>query len=675
MLSRRQSADLDLPHLAAWLPEEYFDMPEDQRRIAERAATLQAAHLPPDYDGLDEEARLEARKSVLSSWFDPDRINVLCTDVENLIAAHFLWVEFYLKPDAYSGGDYFFRDPITKYDLVRAAMSPPKLEGHPAKTVIHCPRHTTKTKTLIHEMCSMMVVMRPHTKILVSEVNKDRSTEELQAIRFTLQNNELIARDFGGLGTLYCTSYKSGMKWNDSRLDIALHPHTSIMAFSTKSKQRGRHPILGIIDDPEDDETAQDQTFRRKFFTNLFRRYMGMFYPGAHIIWIGTVMRASCLQIALADLIDVDPDSRSDVEEYDARFKDWNKVHFPMIERDPATGERYSIMQDQTSVRAYDEKHETMGAAVVASELDGKPVAEGQFALVRDPVRHGYMHCRRMDNAPGLPEEYLLDLCNGQIMEWRQWLTTVQVVAGCDIADSTAIDADFGANALVGIDPYGTVFVLDIYVKRMIADDWPEKALGMAFEWGAVRQAFDTAAMQKVVFRMAERLRMLAEERGHSPPTLVALGNTAQRNKHLKILSSLRPLHRKELIRYPFFKSIRTDDGRTHHPFPHSHEGSFRELYREIDTYTDEGASGHDDAIDALQMAIHIGARLRGEPLKEYDENEAELKKWEEAGVDWRARRHLIPYEAWTDDMKADADSDDPELVGVADEVDPYAFC
>src|SRR5512139_3617213 len=100
---------------------------------------LSRAGLPQNYYGLSDSEKQRARMDVLTSWFDADRPEVLCTNVERLIQAHFLFVEFYLKPCEYNASLYYWRDPIHKYDMVRSMMAPPKVSTEPSKAVVHAP--------------------------------------------------------------------------------------------------------------------------------------------------------------------------------------------------------------------------------------------------------------------------------------------------------------------------------------------------------------------------------------------------------------------------------------------------------------------------------------------------------------------------------------------------------
>jgi hypothetical protein len=632
-----------------------------------RRAHLKAAHLPRDYDELPDEARQLARYAVYESWYDKRKTGDLVADVDNLVAGLYLYVEHLLKADAYTGGMYFMRDPKTKYDVVRQAMSPPKKATEPAKTVMHQSRGTTKTVTIIRQLCPFMCITRPYTEILITEVNGDRTQEEVGKIREDVENNILIHQEFGGYGKLWPRRGPGNRKWNQDELNFVRLPMCRLAGFSLDSAQRGRHPVFGVIDDPEDNDTVKQNGFREWFFEKLFSVYLGMFYPGGKITWMGTVIRGSCLQIALRGS-DTRVDAFGDEDRYiDPRFDDWTRIHNRMVRINPLTGERESIMPDHTSVEAYDDRLQSWGAATRAAEMDGDPLAPGQFALLRDEFRHGYMHCQE----PGTGNEYFLDLLTGQTLPWKEFLSSLYVATGCDPADSLATTADCGACNVSGADTEGTVYVLDQFIERMVADDWVERSMMMASEWNAVRSGWETAAMQRVVLRMAKRFARELEDQGRPVPLNIPVPNTGAK-KHQRVLAALRPLYRKNLIRFPRFSPFTDARGVTHVPALHPNRSHLLELLKQLDTYTDEGASGADDGADSLQICLRAVGNRRGKSEKLKDQNTVRYERLERLGFNLG---ETVPHELLPASVRRILAEDEEPVAtsaNVIDRDDPY---
>jgi hypothetical protein len=620
-------------------------------------AHLKAAHLPSDYMKLSAEGRREAREAVYTSWYDPKQLGELVTNVDNLIAGLYLYVEHLLKPDPWTGGMYTMRDPITKYELVRQCMSPPRLAGEPAKTVIHQPRGTTKTVTIIRQLMPFLCITRPYTRVLVSEINEFRTKEEIGAVRNDIENCQTLHAEFGGRGELWPRSNRTGMVWSNRQLDFLRFPMCGIMGYSLGGALRGRHPVFGVIDDPEDKDTCKQEGFKREFLEKLFGTYIGMFYQGGKIVWLGTIMRSSCIELALRGVYEA-RDSYGDADLYiDPRFEDWNRIRNGMI-RETADGQRHSIMPDHTSVAAYDERIRARGAAIVSEEYDGDALPEGELALLRDECRHGYMHCQR--RVGDRTEEYFLDLYTGTEQPWRTFLDELRRFGGCDPSDSLDLRADPGAVSLLGISPYGVVFLLDCVIARKIADDWPEVAMLMAAEWGAERIGWEIGGMQRVVQRMAARLAREIEEEGRPVPKNVPIVNHGT-HKYQRVLAALRPLYRKNLIRFPRFTPFKDAEGVVHTPIRHPNETSLREMYSQLDTYTDEGPARGDDGPDSLQIALRAAGSRRGRPLRERGSNLARLERLAKLGI--RLSPDQLPPEVLTPEVR--------RFMGVEDDPEP----
>lgn len=616
-----------------------------------RRAHLAMAGLPADYDDLGNRMQKNARKEVLESWFDIAHPDELCCNVEALIRAFYLWVEFYEKAASDGKGIYYYRDPKTKYDMIRCVMSPARVRTEVAKTALHAPRGTAKTASLIRQLLKMIAIVRPYSSLLLSEINQDRTEEEIAFVKGDIENNELIHADFGGEGVLWPGKADSGLSWTRKELEFKHHRLNRLAGYSMGSKMRGRHPIMWIGDDLEDEITLRDKKHRKKLIGFLFATVMGMMFRGGKMIMVGTTLHGSILSIALKEGNKVfGSDSDEVAELLDTKFQDWNKFKIGMIRTDPATGKRESIMPDKMTVEGYDNAIRARGAVTVSGEMDGEPLAQGVYALQRDPARHGYLHGEDKDG------EFFLDLHTDQRMPWKEWLDTLYITQGTDIADSVIGDGDLGCCVCVGTDPVGKVFALDCEARRCISDEWPEHTLNMGELWGSSRAGFETGTNQKTTLRLACTKAREAEDAGRLVPAPVPISN-AGRNKHIRVLASLRPLYRNAKIAFPVLHEV-TVLGQVMKAVPVSdvYRDSFAELYRELDTYTDGGPIGGDDCADALQMAIRTAGGMRGKVGEPADPRDKIHKKWDKLGMSFPAS--VIPESLWTDEMKESVDSE-----------------
>lgn len=629
---------------------------------------VEAFGLPLDYRSLTSGGRQLARKSAMRQWYDPDpsKAHILCTDTEAFVRAHRLWVEFYLKPDPHNAGIYHFTDPTHKYDMVRMAMSPSLTHNQPSKAACVAPRGSTKTITLIQEMCSMMACVRvTRIQILISEMNADRTAEEIRNLRLQVENNALIQRDFGGPGVLYPKGRTGGERWNDTTLSFQ-HNKSVIMGFSVSSKQRGRHPTFGIIDDPEDEELSRNPEWRRRYFRWLFKTYMPMFGPGGKVMWIGTLIHEfSCLQLAISGAKEVQEQDEEVETERDERFDDWSRRNWEMISEDPKTGDRTSLFPEKMSVEDFERYKKTYGLSAAMSEFQGICVAEGQMVFDRHPHRHGYMRCVSSDDRG---EDYFMDLRTGERMPWEAFLASLYVVGAGDLSDSVAPTADPGALVFIGVSPEGIVYVLDAYIRRCHADNLVKMGYEMSEWWNAQKMGWEKAAMQSAVVRYAMHYGEKLRKEGKTPPVCKGIVNN-QVDKVRRIMAALMPLMGDYRIRFLRMETFVDGAGVKHEPRGHGHSRYLRILSEQVDGFTDEGGTGHDDGIDALEMALRLLGRAIGkEVADDGDTPDKSIERWAEVGMVWP--RHIIPRECWTEKMQEEGRR--PVESGVEAEMDPY---
>lgn len=664
--------ELPNPHLAGFLPPD-FQLSDVGRQILAadryaagwrfpklsvfeqeevqplRDAHLKACGLPPDYDELSAKARRQARMRTLHGWYNPQEAHVLVGDVNKLVSAVYLWVEEYLKPAERNQGIYYHRDPYHKYEMVRAAFGPPKVATEPTKTLITAPRGSTKSRTFIGQVVPMMVCCRPNTEVLITEINEDRTIEEMSKIQMEFEENELIHADFGGKGSLFPKSGKSGgaYKWAASRLDFIHHPGCSILGYSWASAQRGRHPKLWIIDDPEDPAKPMTVEERRKFWIMLFRRGMGMFQRGNAILWISTLILGGCCDKAMSRIAVTDPELQTEI--VDIRFDDWYLLNFDLLRENKDTGKIESIFPDHISAQGYEEKEKAIGKRDAMAEYRGIATAAGECVLHRERDDHHYMHCAR-DLPGGGREEYMYDLVTGESIPWAKFLRGLYIGQATDIASSTDRDADYGCTVAVGVNnsKFPVFYVLDCYMDHVLSEKLVFEAFVMAGLWKSEVAGFENVAMQNVVVRYAKQFAAKLEAKGVIVPRLVPINNY-QQQKVPRILATLRILYSNRRIRFPWLSPVIGQDGTRHVPVRHASTKYLNLLYSQLDLFTDQGASGNDDGPDALQMALRLLQNNRGFEVVDEDANGQEIRAWQEGGIEFSPGQ--IDIKSWTPDI------------------------
>jgi len=626
---------------------------------------LRSCGLPDDYMDLGPRPQRAARMVSLRAWYDPDpsRSHILCNDVEAFVRAMRLYVEFYRKPCDHLAGVYHFKDPDYKYDIVRAIMSPPKVANLPSKTVITAARGTTKTITM-REMIELICLSRTvRTQCLLSEVNAIRTGEEMRNIRSHIENNSQIHSDFGGEGVLWPTGRITGERWNDNVLEFRSRK-CSVLGVSTGSKQRGRHPTFGAIDDPDDGEVSRNREWRRQFFSWLVRTYIPMFGPGGQIAIIQTVTHAFCpILVIMGKKTSVQEEEYEfdglESAQRDTRFDDWHKHNFELFTTGD-DGNLVSHFPDKHPPEDFERLVGTLGAQAAMAEYQGKIVPEGFASWKRDQFQHGYMHTR---------DGEFVDLHTGKRQAWSSWLATLRIVAGVDLSDSLSADADQSAIIIIGIDNEGAVYVLDVWLRRVRAETAVRESFRLCEEWKVRLMGLEQVAMQSIMVRYAYRIAAEMRERGVEAPAVRGIRRST-RDKNRRIIAGISPLMYERKIRFLSFASYADENGVALEAEHNKHHGYWVELLEQVDTMTDLGPSGHDDGVDGLDMALYIAGRLQPvEVAPDDEENDVQLEKWRELGMSWTPLD--VPRECWTQKM-IDEEKEKLNAVVAGEMVDPY---
>jgi len=590
----------------------------------------------------------EARMDVLTRWYDPSRPNILVAPdrLESFLQALFLWVEYYYKPAECNAGIYYFDDFEGKYDYVRTVFGPSLVEGQPSKTILTASRRAGKTQTMIVEIMPFLAVCRPHSCILLSEINDSRTVEELAKVKSQIEQNDRIHRDFGDRGVLWPRN-SSSLKWTDHHMQFQHHFGAEIMAHSMGSAMRGRGPIYGVVDDPEDESCTFNREWRSRFINTLLNKYCGAFHWGAKILWIGTpIHKQSALQQAMRDVSDAADGSTEQLSAVDPRFSDWKKIKMSLMEK--KNGQWYSRQPERLSVDSFLHILE-INPLYAKAEILCEPVNPGERAFNLHAFDNFYMRCRSRDG------EYFLDLNTGAKKPWDEFLSTLRIFAAGDIADG-GIDSDLAACVVIGVDPDGIIYVLDCFARQCRFEDIALQGCLLAYQWNAERIVWEKSALQTVLNRLIKRIAQDLRKEGKEVPPVWEISNENRKKVH-RILTLSPTIHKREM-RFLKLHEVQDADGVTHIPVDNPHEVAYNELLSEIQEYSNSGINGPDDPIDALEMAFRTAGLVRGEVKEDWkDPNEEVLSKWKSLGVSLTP--HNVPRDAWTDKMKQELENEE----------------
>jgi hypothetical protein len=244
----------------------------------------------------------------------------------------------------------------------------------------------------------------------------------------------------------------------------------------------------------------------------------------------------------------------------------------------------------------------------------------------------------------------MLDLFSQTMRPWGEFMDEIRCVGAGDLADGQSADSDQGALVWHGVDADGLVYVLDVHVKRCLAEDLIEAAYRISEEWNCEIFGWEKAAMLVVINRIAKRKVQELRAAGKTPPIFRELEN-AKKNKIRRILT-MSPLFSQNLIRFRCFDAVRLQDGSVHYPAPYGRKDSYQVLLDQIIEYTDEGIRGPDDAVDACEMAARLSGSVRGELAQKIDPHDPMkvLEMWRKAGLIMSVSQ--VPRPCWTPEME-----------------------
>lgn len=588
----------------------------------EETEWLRSTHLPLNYFSLSPEKQREARLQVLTSWFNPSVVFSwqLMDNLDNYLAAHKLWVDYYLKTSSWCEPMYYWKDPRHKYELLRTSLNDPLDESAGTKSVIVAPRGTTKTKTLVFEAASLMACCRPGTMIVVCEMNKDRTSEELRNIRRMLENNERIAEDFARSAPLFPAGARKGLPWNDTILSF--YNRSEIQGVSMGSAMRGKRCLYWILDDPDDGTWSRNSSLRRQFFSWLHRTVLPICGSrrGTKLLWVQTVTGGtSVVRYVLPSRINEISDDEDFAESRKLDFSSWNIKLFPLIYL-AESGARESVWPEYKTPEDFDKmKASEIGRSAVMAEYQGVIINEGQSVFPRTVQGHGWMRTQ---------DDRFLDFSTGRAEPWRQWMENLHVVGAADLG-SGSVTSDPSAVVLVGLAPDNRLYILDAWVRRVPID----KLICTVFDhlvplWNIQEFGWEMDAFQKVLAPLIKREADLRRVAGKRVPRFHGL-QTFKKDKAFRAISTLTPLFMDHRIVFPHLMPYQSFQS-----CPHPHRTDIEELLEEMDGYTEEGTSGGDDAVDALEMACRILSRRRPRCVEESNAGEKDLQEWQEMGAD-----------------------------------------
>ena len=614
--------------------------------------------LPADYGTLTAGGKRKARLGLLQSWWSYDDPERLVTNPYNFAVAFRFFVDNYVKPA------YCMNRPkkvFAKPDC-RWVDHWIKMVSHPLVAMVAF-RGASKTVHFVHLLPEFVTLCRPGTPVAVSEYNKDRTMDEIGTIMFHFEENELYNDEFPD----QIKPKKYGrFKWSSSQLDLM--NGSQVRGISINAAHRGRHPLLWVLDDIEKDKESDREEWREEFLAWFHGAGMGMMRPGSHVIWPGTYLNPnSCLMMV--------------VQKLTPEFQNWKTIECPLIVRKvkclrcsydklvdidsdvtlecPDCGEAiiygresesfgpgawsmwpevYTVEEAElmvTSKGSEDGYIKAMTPSAFWTEMMNRPHLGGDRMFNRDTVDDGYRIYTKKK------EQVVEVLKTKKVLPYEEWIKSIRVTAGVDVAYGRSQHSDYSAIVVLGFDPFGTCFVLDAWRGRVSQDARIEIAREMCVRWRVVLMAWEcTGHSVELAYRAKYELQDVTN--------VIIMKHLAGEPKPMRISRMEIPMTRHTVL-FPCFKEMDgvPSDG-------HQNGRHMNSLVQEVDRYTRSGkGTAHDDLLDGWEMAYYVNGEARPSEPARMTANEQIVKELKDAGI--RITKHSLPMELWTDEMKLQA--------------------
>lgn len=619
--------------------------------------------LPANYSSLGPDAKQEARKALVTSWYDPNKPDVLITDKYAFRVAFDFFTETYIKPSIEM--KRVFPKPDCRWTPYWVNMV-----THPSSALVGF-RGSSKT-VFMHKMAQFVAVTRPHTPICLSEFNSDRTDDEISTIMAHLEDNELIEAEFGKIKPA-----KYGRKkWSSRCLDLA--NGSQIRGVSIKAGHRGRHPLLFINDDIEKDEESDKEEWREWYMeTFFFKVIVGMLRPGSHFLWTGTFLNpVSCLLTVVrklddrfrfyktiscplivrqtkcacgfdkledidSELIEQCPDCSAEIKH--AAVSNKSCAHFgpSAVSMWP---EYYSVEDAGLMLEGKgtpDQRIRAMGPTAFWTEMMNRPELGGDTVFQRTNETHGYRVYRAADKS-----RHIEIIHTGKSQTYETWRQHLRITAGVDpTGGGTSNQTDFAAVVILGFDPFGRCYLLDAWQGRVGFYVLIQTALGMCETWKVEVLGWEANGVGKILTQQVAHLLIQYKDDGKTVPAFVPITNTMRKEDRIKGTLEVPMIHQKVL--FPVTSDPVED-------CIHRNQKSVAALIQQFDRYTLKGSgTGFDDLIDAFEMAYQVNQGYR--PNRPVWRPEAELVLEELAAAGIKLDKHSLPRSMWTHEIWAEA--------------------
>ena len=437
-----------------------------------------------------------------------------------------------------------------------------------SKVAAAAPREHAKSTAITHAFILAMMLFRVKAFCLLVSDTEGQAAEFLGDIKAELTGNDALKHEFGIKKVLKDTETNIIVQFKDGELFriIAKGSEQKVRGL----KWRGKRPDLIVGDDLENDDIVMNPDRRIKF-KNWFKR--ALVPCGSDTCWVRIVGTVLHMDSMLNNLL---KSKKWKTKIYQAHNADFSEILWP---------EKFSKERLIDIREGFEEDNDLDG---YSQEYLNKPVAAGNQYLNPD---------------------YYFDFERDKNDEWIK--PNLEYYAAADFAISEKERADYTVIGVVGVDPTGFVYLVDMKKFRGDADRIIEELLATQKMFDPNVFTFETEKIDKAIGPSLNRA-MMRKRIYLNINTIVPVKSKTTRGK------SIQALHKSGAIKYDKLASWYPD------------------FYAEMQTITDSGPRGkHDDMFDVfayLGLTVDKFFEAQSDEEREDEEYEEEYEDFHSLG-------------------------------------------
>lgn len=487
------------------------------------------------------------------------------------------------------------------------------------KNMTAAPRSSAKS-TVLKSWALLEILTRPFFKVLIVCSTDMQVQKWIDPLMMQMDINPHIMNDFGKQKL----NRGEGM-W--SRHALTTRIRSKLEGLSVGAKMLGERPDLIILDDPEYDPDAATKGTKdtgkmgRELENLLFNTILPMLdmgdtdvwthdedEPVPTIYWIGTLLHR---RNYIYHAIKTDKDTRF--------TKFWNRRLYTVLGE--AGQPEELLWKEKWSYGRIARLREEYGDSAFRSSYMNDPASDEELLLKMDPAMTHYwitgadgeqvLHpaVAPIPNALSIPGDLVWNMrlrnqegtmvVEEQRAPWTEAVGNMYRLMTVDYASTISLRSDFSGILVQGFTNDGSLFVLDLWLRRVTQAVLIEKIYELGAKWSVHVCGVEAVGVQKQLEETVAANRMAALQQYGWAPRVVPITYPQNLTKGDRIAAALEWRFSQGTIKLPAdLANVNSE---------------WQELHSQIKRFSpDLHLLDHDDAVDMLSMHIWLKGQRHG---------------------------------------------------------------